>query len=62
MTAQFVDAQPDRNGETHADHRDSDGPSSDRADVNTGLPATTTPPPDGGGCDDRHGNSSDRTA
>ena len=62
MMTQFGDAQPDRDGETGAHHRDSDDRGSDRPDVDTGLAAATTPPPSGCRRRDRDGYGANRTA
>ena len=43
MVAQFVDPQPDRDGETRADHRDSNRPGSYRPGIGTGLRVPTAP-------------------
>ena len=59
--AQFANAQPDRDGETGADHRDCDDPGRDRPDIGAGLAAATTPPPNCCRRDDRHGNGHHRT-
>jgi hypothetical protein len=61
MVAQFIDAQPDRDGETRADHRDCNGPGSDRPGIGTGLSAPTTPPPNRCRRAGRHGKRTDRT-
>src|SRR6478609_3405449 len=62
MMAQFADAQPDRDGKTRTDNRDSDDPASDRRDIGTGLAAATTPPADNCRRGDRHGDGEHRTA
>src|SRR5689334_22628832 len=62
MMAQFVNAQPNRNGEARADHRDGEDRGGGRPDSGTGLAAATHPPPDRCRRDDRHYSGHHRTA